>query len=67
MWKLASALHKKYILLLTTTPIQNNLDELYNLVTVLQPGLLSTAFAGCLVPGLIGAIEAIEDMGQGFR
>jgi SNF2 family DNA or RNA helicase len=43
LWKFASALHKKYILLLTATPIQNNLDELYNLVTLLQPGLLSTA------------------------
>jgi superfamily II DNA or RNA helicase len=43
LWKLASALQKKYILLLTATPVQNNLDELYNLVTLLQPGLLSTA------------------------
>ena len=43
LWKFASALHKKYILLLTATPLQNNLDELYNLVTLLQPGLLSTA------------------------
>ena len=43
LWKFASSLRKKYILLLTATPIQNNLDELYNLVTLLQPGLLSTA------------------------
>jgi SNF2 family DNA or RNA helicase len=43
LWKLVSALRKKYVLLLTATPIQNNLDELYNLVTLLQPGLLSTA------------------------
>ncbi len=43
LWKFASALQKKYILLLTATPVQNNLDELYNLVTLLQPGLLSTA------------------------
>lgn len=43
VWKFASGLRKKYILLLTATPIQNNLDELYNLVTLLQPGLLGTA------------------------
>jgi SNF2 family DNA or RNA helicase len=43
LWKFAGGLRKKYILLLTATPIQNNLDELYNLVTLLQPGLLSTA------------------------
>jgi SNF2 family DNA or RNA helicase len=43
LWKFANTLRKKYILLLTATPVQNNLDELYNLVTLLQPGLLSTA------------------------
>ncbi len=43
LWKLANELHKRYILLLTATPVQNNLEELYNLVTLLQPGLLSTA------------------------
>ena len=43
LWKLVNALRKRYILLLTATPIQNNLEELYNLVTLLQPGLLSTA------------------------
>ncbi len=43
LWKFANSLRKKYTLLLTATPVQNNLDELYNLVTLLQPGLLSTA------------------------
>ena len=33
-------LTKKYCLLLTATPIQNNLDELYNLITLLKPGHL---------------------------
>jgi SNF2 family DNA or RNA helicase len=42
-WKLASALQKQFILLLTATPVQNNLEELFNLVTLLEPGLLSTA------------------------
>ncbi|MBI1830950.1 MAG: DEAD/DEAH box helicase family protein [Planctomycetes bacterium] len=43
MWKFASELRKQFILLLTATPVQNNLDELFNLVTLLEPGLLSTA------------------------
>jgi SNF2 family DNA or RNA helicase len=42
-WRFASELQKQYILLLTATPVQNNLDELFNLVTLLEPGLLSTA------------------------
>ncbi|MED0757276.1 SNF2-related protein [Aneurinibacillus thermoaerophilus] len=33
-------LKKKYCLLLTATPIQNKLDELYNLITLLKPGHL---------------------------
>ncbi len=43
LWRMAAELRKKYILLLTATPVQNDLDELFNLVTLLQPGLLSTA------------------------
>ena len=42
-WRLASELQKQYILLLTATPVQNNLEELFNLVTLLEPGLLRTA------------------------
>jgi SNF2 family DNA or RNA helicase len=41
-WKLINALKKKFILLLSATPVQNNLIELYNLITVLKPGLLKT-------------------------
>ncbi len=41
-WKLVNALQKKYILLLTATPVQNRLTELYNLVTVLKPGQLKS-------------------------
>jgi SNF2 family DNA or RNA helicase len=41
-WKFASELRKQFILLLTATPVQNNLEELFNLVTLLEPGLLST-------------------------
>jgi SNF2 family DNA or RNA helicase len=43
LWKFAADLRKKYVLLLTATPVQNNLEELFNLVTLLQPGLLSTS------------------------
>jgi SNF2 family DNA or RNA helicase len=41
-WKLVNALQKKYILLLTATPVQNDLDELYSLITILKPGQLKT-------------------------
>ena len=41
-WKLVNKLQKKYILLLTATPVQNSLDELYNLITILKPGQLKT-------------------------
>ncbi|MBI4786054.1 MAG: DEAD/DEAH box helicase family protein [Chloroflexi bacterium] len=43
LWQMASELRRKYVLLLTATPVQNDLEELFNLVTLLQPGLLSTA------------------------
>src|SRR5207302_2623776 len=43
IWKFTSEIQKQYILLLTATPVQNNLEELFNLVTLLEPGLLSTA------------------------
>ncbi|WCN38883.1 DEAD/DEAH box helicase [Aneurinibacillus uraniidurans] len=36
-------LTKKYCLLLTATPIQNTLNELYNLITLLKPGHLGQA------------------------
>ena len=36
-------LKKKYILLLTATPVENNLEELFNLITLLLPGQLETA------------------------
>jgi superfamily II DNA or RNA helicase/Tfp pilus assembly protein PilF len=41
-WKLVNSLDKKFILMLTATPVENNLVELYNLITVLKPGLLAT-------------------------
>jgi len=42
-WKLVNSLKKRFILLLTATPVENNLMELYNLITLLKPGQLATA------------------------
>ncbi|MHB8125398.1 MAG: DEAD/DEAH box helicase [Desulfitobacteriaceae bacterium] len=42
-YQLVSKLKKKYILLLTATPVENNLEELFNLITLLFPGQLETA------------------------
>lgn len=39
-YKFMSELRKKYCLLLTATPVQNDLSELYNLITILKPGQL---------------------------
>ncbi len=41
-WKLINDLKKRFIFLLTATPVQNNLIELYNLLTLLMPGVLKT-------------------------
>ncbi|KXG45005.1 ATP-dependent helicase [Tepidibacillus decaturensis] len=39
-WEFINKIKKKFILLLTATPIQNDMTELYNLVTLLKPGQL---------------------------
>jgi SNF2 family DNA or RNA helicase len=39
-YQFVNELRKKYCLLLTATPIQNDLKELYNLITLLKPGQL---------------------------
>lgn len=36
------SIQKKYCLLLTATPIQNSLNEIYQLVSILRPGLLGS-------------------------
>jgi len=41
-WQAVNALQKRFMLLLTATPVQNNLLELYNLITLLKPGQLNT-------------------------
>ncbi|MCZ8517968.1 MULTISPECIES: DEAD/DEAH box helicase [Paenibacillus] len=39
-YQFINELRKKYCLLLTATPVQNDLGELYNLITLLKPGQL---------------------------
>lgn len=41
-WQAVNALPRQFLLLLTATPVQNSLEELYNLITLLQPGKLPT-------------------------
>src|SRR6202035_3127996 len=40
--KLADGLNKRFLLLLSATPVQNDLTELYNLLTLLKPGIFKT-------------------------
>ncbi|WP_019122790.1 DEAD/DEAH box helicase [Brevibacillus massiliensis] len=52
-YQFAKEIKKKYCLLLTATPIQNEMDELYNLINLLRPGHLgpTRAFATNYVEG----------------
>jgi hypothetical protein len=53
-YKLVNTLQKRFLLLLSATPVQNSLLELYNLLTLLQPGIFRTQKdfrAAYMVPG----------------
>ncbi len=41
-WKFVNQIRKRYVLMLTATPVQNDLLELYSLITILSPGQLGT-------------------------
>jgi superfamily II DNA or RNA helicase len=41
-YRLVDGLTKRFLLLLSATPVQNNLIELYNLLTLLKPGIFKT-------------------------
>jgi len=41
-YKFLQELDRNFVLLVTATPLQNNLRELYNLITLLRPGQLGT-------------------------
>ena len=52
-WKFVNNIPKKYLLLLTATPVQNDLKELYNLINLLRPELYKdyNDFKSCHVKG----------------
>jgi SNF2 family DNA or RNA helicase len=41
-WKFINNLNPRYLMLLTATPVQNDLRELYNLATLVRPGTVGT-------------------------
>ena len=41
-YKLVDALNKRFLLLLSATPVQNDLTELYTVLTLLKPGIFKT-------------------------
>lgn len=41
-WKLIDGIEARFLLLLTATPVENDLEELYALVTLLRPGQFAT-------------------------
>jgi superfamily II DNA or RNA helicase len=41
-YKLVDGLNKRFLLLLSATPVQNDLTELYNVLTLLKPGVFKT-------------------------
>src|SRR5258708_357156 len=41
-YKLVDGLSKRFLLLLSATPVQNDLTELYNILTLLKPGIFKT-------------------------
>jgi SNF2 family DNA or RNA helicase len=44
-YRLIDSVKSRFLLLLTATPVENDLEELYNLVTLLKPGQLATPAA----------------------
>ncbi len=41
-YQVVDGLNKRFLLLLSATPVQNNLIEIYNLLTLLKPGIFKT-------------------------
>lgn len=44
-WRLVNHIKSRFLLLITATPVETDLEELYNLITLLMPGQLSTPAA----------------------
>jgi superfamily II DNA or RNA helicase len=59
-WQTVNQLKKRYLLLLSATPVGNDLTELYNLILLLRPGLLSTEARFRGEYGRAGALADVE-------
>jgi superfamily II DNA or RNA helicase len=63
-WQLINDLKKRFLLLLSATPVGNNLTELYNLIQLLRPGLLQSE---AQFRREYGQIEALSHAGRRDR
>lgn len=66
LWQLVNELNKRFLLLLSATPVGNNLSELYNLILLLRPGLLGTEaqFRRAYGQGPVAGASALKDPGR---
>ena len=63
-WQLVNDLKKRFLLLLSATPVGNDLTELYNLIQLLRPGLLQ---GEAQFRRKYGQIEALSQAGRRDR
>ena len=63
-WQLVNDVKKRFLLLLSATPVGNNLTELYNLIQLLRPGLLQSE---AQFRREYGQIEALSQAGRRER
>jgi SNF2 family DNA or RNA helicase len=63
-WQLVNGLKKRFLLLLSATPVGNDLTELYNLIQLLRPGLLQSE---AQFRREYGRIEALSQAGRRDR
>jgi superfamily II DNA or RNA helicase len=56
-WRLVNELKKRFLFLLSATPVGNDLSELYNLILLLKPGLLKTGTQFRLQFGTVAALQ----------
>jgi superfamily II DNA or RNA helicase len=63
-WQLVNDLKKRFLLLLSATPVGNNLTELFNLIQLLRPGLLQ---GEAQFRREYGQIEALSQAGRRDR
>jgi SNF2 family DNA or RNA helicase len=63
-WRLVNELQKRFLFLLSATPVGNDLSELYNLILLLKPGLLKTEAQFRLQFGTLAALQQPERRSQ---